>query len=178
MALCLNGLKIHLGPELRAMFPVVLNMGISGDIELNGAADPDSLRVAGTIHLDGGEVRSPIDPLHPLLADCNTHGQRTPCDAHLTLICKASRDTTCLWETSIGTGASPRPVREGKCDDRASVVQVNLVATQLVLDREHPNRLVFSPSRGLDPLLDLRLRGAQVYLTLCPSRSQVIDVSA
>ena len=57
MALCLNGLKIHLGPELRAMFPVVLNMDISGDIELNGAADPDSLRVAGTIHLDGGEVR-------------------------------------------------------------------------------------------------------------------------
>ncbi len=40
--------------------------------------------------------------------------------------------------------------------------QVNLVATQLVLDREHPNRLVFSPSRGLDPLLDLRLKGAQV----------------
>ena len=59
VALCLNGLKIHLGPELRAMFPVVLNMGISGDIELNGAADPDSLRVAGTIHLDGGEVRCP-----------------------------------------------------------------------------------------------------------------------
>ena len=38
------------------------------------------------------------------------------------------------------------------------------MATQLVLDREHPNRVVFSPSRGLDPLLDLRLRGAQV----CP----------
>ena len=36
------------------------------------------------------------------------------------------------------------------------------MATQLVLDREHPNRLVFSPARGLDPLLDLRLRGAEV----------------
>lgn len=50
--------------------------------------------------------------------------------------------------------------------------QVNLVATQLVLDREHPNRLVFSPSRGLDPLLDLRLKGAQVCLgcTLTPNR--------
>ena len=46
-------------------------------------------------------------------------------------------------------------------------VQVNLVATQLVLDREHPNRLVFSPSRGLDPLLDLRLRGAQVIHPAC-----------
>ena len=46
-------------------------------------------------------------------------------------------------------------------------MQVNLVATQLVLDREHPNRVVFSPSRGLDPLLDLRLRGAQVCPPLC-----------
>ena len=55
-ALCLDGLKIHLGPELRAMFPVVLNMGISGDIELNGAASPESLKVAGTIYLAGGEV--------------------------------------------------------------------------------------------------------------------------
>ncbi len=55
-ALGLNGLKIHLGPELRAMFPVVLNMGISGDVELTGAADPASLRIAGTIYLDGGEV--------------------------------------------------------------------------------------------------------------------------
>ena len=34
------------------------------------------------------------------------------------------------------------------------VLQVNLVATQLVLDREHPNRMVFSPARGLDPLVD------------------------
>ena len=55
--------------------------------------------------------------------------------------------------------------REKRCNrlcDTGMVVQVNLVATQLVLDREHPNRVVFSPSRGLDPLLDLRLRGAQV----------------
>jgi hypothetical protein len=55
-ALSLNGLKIHLGPELRAMFPVVLNMGISGDVELTGAADPAVLRIVGTIYLDGGEV--------------------------------------------------------------------------------------------------------------------------
>jgi hypothetical protein len=50
-------------------------------------------------------------------------------------------------------------------------MQVNLVATQLVLDREHPNRLVFSPSRGLDPLLDLRLRGAQVIHPGCSACS-------
>lgn len=64
-AVALKGLKIHLGPELRAMFPVVLNMSISGDIELNGAADPASLKLAGIIHLDGGEARS------------------LPCDSHV-----------------------------------------------------------------------------------------------
>ena len=40
--------------------------------------------------------------------------------------------------------------------------QINLVAAQLVLDREHANRIVFNPEDGLDPLVDLRLRGAQV----------------
>ena len=69
-ALCLNGLKIHLGPELRAMFPVVLNMGISGDIELNGLASPESLKVAGTIHLDGGEVSCSCSPNSVALHAC------------------------------------------------------------------------------------------------------------
>ncbi|KAK9804274.1 hypothetical protein WJX72_004315 [[Myrmecia] bisecta] len=92
--LSLQGLKLHLGPELRVVYPVVMNFGISGDIEVNGPATPGRMRVAGTIHLDGGEV--------------------------------------------------------------------NLVATQMVLDREHPNRLTFSPDSGLDPSLDLSFRGAQV----------------
>lgn len=101
-AVGLRGLKLHLGPELRAIFPVVLNMGISGDVELHGTADPAGLRVAGAVHLDGGEV--------------------------------------------------------------------NLVATQLVLDREHANRAVFTPSRGLDPLLDLRLRGAEARAAAAAAR--------
>ncbi len=38
---------------------------------------------------------------------------------------------------------------------------MNLVATQLVLERDYPNRLVFDPAHGLDPTLHLSLRGAQ-----------------
>lgn len=52
----LAGLRLHLGPELRAMYPVVLNLGISGDLLIDGPADPDFVRLAGTIHLDSGEV--------------------------------------------------------------------------------------------------------------------------
>ena len=40
--------------------------------------------------------------------------------------------------------------------------QINLVAAQLVLDREHNNRLVFDGQEGLDPVVDLSLRGAQI----------------
>ncbi len=61
-------------------------------------------------------------------------------------------------------------------------VQVNLVATQLVLDREHTNRLVFVDGQGLDPNMDLKFRGPnlraliqgpasswQSHLTLTPT---------
>ena len=36
------------------------------------------------------------------------------------------------------------------------------MATQLVLERDFPNRVVFDPAHGLDPTLHLSLRGAQV----------------
>ncbi len=61
-------------------------------------------------------------------------------------------------------------------------MQVNLVATQLVLDREHTNRLVFVDGQGLDPNMDLKFRGPnlraliqgpastwQSHLTLTPT---------
>ena len=55
-AAALDGLRLHLGPELRAVYPVVVNLGLSGDVVLTGPLDPEQLSAAGTIHLDGGEV--------------------------------------------------------------------------------------------------------------------------
>ena len=43
-----------------------------------------------------------------------------------------------------------------------SCVQINLVATQMVVEREHANRLTFTPGAGLDPHLDLALTGTQL----------------
>lgn len=42
------------------------------------------------------------------------------------------------------------------------MLQVNLVATQLTLDREHPNCLEFVPEHGLDPNINMALRGANL----------------
>lgn len=53
MQLC--GLELVLGPELRAVFPVVLNVGVSGNLLLSGnPAQPNGLLPSGVIRLEGG----------------------------------------------------------------------------------------------------------------------------
>ena len=39
---------------------------------------------------------------------------------------------------------------------------VNLVATQIRLDRDHPNRIVFTPEQGLDPYVDISFLGTDL----------------
>lgn len=44
-----------MGPELRAVFPVVLNVGVSGSLHLSGnPAQPNGLLPSGVIRLEGG----------------------------------------------------------------------------------------------------------------------------
>ena len=81
------------GPELSAVYPFVLNFGVSGEVEVNGVADPALIRPSGVVNFERGDV--------------------------------------------------------------------NLVATQVRLSREHPNRAVFVPEHGLDPTLDVSLVGAR-----------------
>lgn len=53
--LVLTGLELVFGPELRAVFPVVLNVGISGRLHLAGnPAVPGGLLPAGRLVLEGG----------------------------------------------------------------------------------------------------------------------------
>ncbi|CAI6000187.1 unnamed protein product [Closterium sp. NIES-64] len=88
----LRGLQVALGPELRVVYPLILNLATRGDLHLNGFADPRLVRPSGTLFFENGEV--------------------------------------------------------------------NLVATQLRLNRDHPNCARFEAALGMDPLLDLKLVGA------------------
>jgi len=89
-----NRLRLVVGPELSAVYPFVLNFGVSGEVEVNGAADPVLIRPSGVINFERGDI--------------------------------------------------------------------NLVATQVRLSREHPNCAVFVPEHGLDPTLDVSLVGADL----------------
>lgn len=41
----LDGLSICLGPDLRAMYPLVMNFGVEGELTVSGPAHPDQVRV-------------------------------------------------------------------------------------------------------------------------------------
>eukprot|EP00898_Chlorokybus_atmophyticus_P000645 jgi/Chlat1/1581/Chrsp123S00083 len=43
---------------------------------------------------------------------------------------------------------------------------VNLVAAQMRLQRDHPNRAIFVPEQGLDPVLDVQLIGSDVRMRI------------
>ncbi|XP_071741656.1 protein TIC236, chloroplastic-like [Rutidosis leptorrhynchoides] len=89
----LTDLKLVLGPELRIVYPLILNFAVSGEVELNGIAHPKLLKPKGVLMFENGDV--------------------------------------------------------------------NLVATQVRLKREHPNTAKFEADNGLDPMLDLALVGSE-----------------
>lgn len=91
IAVRLRGLKLQLGPELRMVYPLILNFAVNGELELNGFADSTRLKPKGALTFENGDV--------------------------------------------------------------------NLVATQVRLNRDHPNRAKFEPDQGFDPNIDLALVG-------------------
>lgn len=89
----LSDLKLVLGPELRIVYPLILNFAVSGELELNGIAHPKYIKPKGVLTFENGDI--------------------------------------------------------------------NLVATQVRLKRDHLNVAKFEPDLGLDPILDLALVGSE-----------------
>lgn len=52
----LTDLKLILGPELRILYPLILNFAVSGELELNGMAHPKCIRPKGILTFENGEV--------------------------------------------------------------------------------------------------------------------------
>lgn len=52
----LSDLKLVLGPELKIVYPLILNFGVSGELELNGLADPKWIKPKGILSFENGEV--------------------------------------------------------------------------------------------------------------------------
>ena len=64
----LNDLKLTLGPELRIVYPLILNFAVSGDLELNGMVHPKYIRPKGILTFENGEVNlvaTQVSPYFP-----------------------------------------------------------------------------------------------------------------
>lgn len=52
----LSDLKLVLGPELRIVYPLILNFAVSGEIELNGPSHPKLIKPQGILTFENGDV--------------------------------------------------------------------------------------------------------------------------
>lgn len=52
----LTDLRIVLGPELRIVYPLILNFAVSGELELNGPAHPKWIKPKGILTFENGDV--------------------------------------------------------------------------------------------------------------------------
>ena len=52
----LSDLKLVLGPELRIVYPLILNFAVSGELELNGLAHPKWIEPKGILTFENGDV--------------------------------------------------------------------------------------------------------------------------
>ena len=51
-----DSLALHFGPELRAVYPLVMNFAVSGELNLFGPATPKGVGVEGVLKLLGGDI--------------------------------------------------------------------------------------------------------------------------
>ncbi|KAL2346810.1 hypothetical protein Fmac_000810 [Flemingia macrophylla] len=56
IGICLSDLKLVLGPELKIVYPWILNFSVSGELELSGLAHPKCIKPRGILTFENGEV--------------------------------------------------------------------------------------------------------------------------
>lgn len=132
----LTDLKLVLGPELRIVYPLILNFAVSGELELNGVAHPKLIKPRGILTFENGDVNLVATQVSPILCYCRhvmfiVHVSIFPCFL-LAEMCPELEMLTSL----------------------PSHIQVRL-------KREHLNIAKFEPDNGLDPMLDLALVGSE-----------------
>ncbi|EFH56951.1 hypothetical protein ARALYDRAFT_901212 [Arabidopsis lyrata subsp. lyrata] len=56
MDIRLSDMKLVLGPELRIVYPLILNFAVSGELELDGMAHPKFIKPKGFLTFENGDV--------------------------------------------------------------------------------------------------------------------------
>ncbi len=65
----LSDLKLILGPELRIVYPLILNFAVSGELELNGLAHPKWIKPKGILTFENGDVNLVATQVGPMFSE-------------------------------------------------------------------------------------------------------------
>lgn len=70
----LSDLKLELGPELRIVYPLILIFAVSGELELNGLADPKWIKPKGILTFENGHVNLVATQVHHMYSPFSYFG--------------------------------------------------------------------------------------------------------
>lgn len=130
----LTDLKLVLGPELRILYPLILDFTVSGELELNGIAHNKLIKPKGVLTFENGEVNlvaTQVTPMFPFVG------------LAMILDILGHMFFSVGWHVEF---------------EYAHTLPFQI---QVRLKKEHLNIAKFEPDNGLDPSLDLALVGSE-----------------
>jgi hypothetical protein len=190
----LDSLAIQFGPDLRAVYPLVMNFGVSGELITSGPPHPDAVTVEGVLRLPGGDVnlvaaQLELDREHdntltfgnsgvgadPLVDVVLTSG-----DLRLSVRGRASEWADHLVMQNVGAGASGAGDAGEQLDatEAARLLEAKLKATLLADDGQLAlSRLAGSTVSTLMPKLETQgtVGGARWRLVSAPAIPGLLD---
>ncbi|KAL4547159.1 hypothetical protein Ndes2526B_g07937 [Nannochloris sp. 'desiccata'] len=190
----LDSLAIQFGPDLRAVYPLVMNFGISGELITSGAPHPDAVSVEGVLRLPGGDVnlvaaQLELDREHDNTLTFGSGGVGvdpmvdvvlTSGDLRLSVRGRASEWADHLVMQNVGAGASGAGDAGEQLDatEAARILEAKLKATLLADDGQLAlSRLAGSTVSTLMPKLETQgtVGGARWRLVSAPAIPGLLD---
>jgi len=190
----LDSLAVQFGPDLRAVYPLVMNFGISGELITSGPPHPDAVSVEGVLRLPGGDVnlvaaQLELDREHDNTLTFGSSGVGvdplvdvvlTSGDLRLSVRGRASEWGDHLVMQNVGAGASGAGDAGEQLDatEAARLLEAKLKATLLADDGQLAlSRLAGSTVSTLMPKLETQgtVGGARWRLVSAPAIPGLLD---
>jgi hypothetical protein len=190
----LDSLAVQFGPDLRAVYPLVMNFGIAGELITSGPPHPDAVSVEGVLRLPGGDVnlvaaQLELDREHDNTLTFGSEGVGvdpmvdvvlTSGDLRLSVRGRASEWADHLVMQNVGAGASGAGDAGEQLDatEAARLLEAKLKATLLADDGQLAlSRLAGSTVSTLMPKLETQgtVGGARWRLVSAPAIPGLLD---